>query len=81
MSWWDEKAADLQRSVRKGELEPQDYTEEQARQAAVHAREDLVLVSSLLSSANHLLASIRFTLIVLTLVVIVAIALKVAHYW
>jgi hypothetical protein len=33
-----------------------------------------------LSSANRLLASIRFMLIVLTLVVIV-IGLKVAHYW
>ena len=39
------------------------------------------MVVSLLSSANHLLASIRFTLIVPTLVVIVEIALKVAHYW
>jgi hypothetical protein len=38
------------------------------------------MVVSYLSSANHLLASIRFTLIVLTLVVIV-IGLKVAHYW
>jgi len=84
MNWWDKKAANLQRGVIHGETEAsglRDYTEEQARQAAVHARQDIILVVSHLSSANRLLASIRFTLIVLTLVVIVAIALKVAHYW
>ena len=81
MGWWDEKAARIQQQVKADESEPQGYTEEEARQAAVHARQDLVLVVSHLSSANRLLASIRFTLIVLTLVVIVAFALKVAHYW
>jgi hypothetical protein len=86
MRWWNERAAELQRGVKSEERSQLEtgigsYTDEEARQAVVHARQDIVMVYSLLSSANQLLASIRFTLIVLTLIVIAVIVLKVAHYW
>src|SRR5262245_32473890 len=75
MRWWMETATELQRGVKADEVASEDwtYTEEKARQAAVHTRLDLVLVVSLLNSANHFLASIRFWLIVLTLVAILGI--------
>jgi len=53
----DEKAVHLQRQVKANKLEPHDYSPKQVRQAAVHARQDLVLVISYLSSATRLLAS------------------------
>jgi hypothetical protein len=82
LNWWDEQALRLQQSVSDSESERHDeYTEEEARQAAVRTRLDMVMVVSYLASANRFLASIRFTLIVLTLVVIVAFALKMARYW
>lgn len=81
MNWWDERARRLQQRTRLDELKiSQEYTEDEARRAGVHTREDLILVVSYLSSANQLLASIRFILIVLILAVTV-IGLKVAHYW
>jgi K+-sensing histidine kinase KdpD len=87
-SWWDEKAADVQQGVRSDESQlDQQYTEEEARRATVHAREDIVMIVShlssanrLLSSANRLLASIRLMLIALIIVVVV-IGLKLTHYW
>jgi hypothetical protein len=56
------------------------FTEEEVQRATVHSREDLVLIVSYLSSANRQLATIRWLLIVLTIVV-VAIGLKVTGYW
>ena len=83
MTWWDEKALHLQLGVRGDESEPQQYSEEQVRQATVHARQDIVLVVSYLSSATNLLADIRFALIVLNLVVILGLAVIVGtlRHW
>jgi hypothetical protein len=81
MRWWDEKAGRIQQGVRMDESKISfQHTEEEARSAAVRTREDVILLVSHLSSANSILASIRFLLFVLTLVVI-AIGAKVAHYW
>ena len=56
----DKKARDLQDEVRNIEIrEPRDYEDEAVRQAMVHAREELVLVASYLSSVAKLLVSIK----------------------
>jgi hypothetical protein len=39
MNWWDERAVRLSQSVRD---EVGEYPEEKARQAAVHARQDIL---------------------------------------
>ena len=81
MSWWDQKAASLQQGVRHDELRHgHEYGDSEVKRATVHAREDIVLIVSRLSSVNQQLASIRYTLILFVLAVI-AIGLKVAHYW
>ncbi len=67
--------------MRSDELrDSRQFSEEEARRAVVCTREDVVLLVSYLSSANSILAGIRFMLFVLT-VVVIAIGLKVAHYW
>ena len=51
MAWWEREAGALQRSVRISEDEVGElHSEDDARRAAVHTRQDLVLVVSYLSS-------------------------------
>jgi len=61
---YSEKAAELQRGVRSDEVDQYlngqaEFSEGQARQAAVHTREDLVMVVSHLSSLNIQIGTIR----------------------
>jgi hypothetical protein len=59
---WDKRAARIQQSVRSGELERRsDYAESEVKQAIVHAREDIVMLVSYLSSANKQLYIIKWT--------------------
>jgi len=86
MSRWDKKAAKLREKVCDGELEQErafasDPSEERARWAIVHTREDIVLIVSHLSSANQQLAAIRRILLSILLVFVAAFALKLLHYW
>lgn len=77
LSWWDKQALSIQQTVREARLQgphyddQEEYTEEKARQATVH---------TYLSSANRLLASIRFRLFVLIMltIVLIVIGLKMA---
>jgi hypothetical protein len=81
--WWDDKAKHLRQGVHHDEsaLDPRHvFTEDEARRAMVHSREDMVLIVSYLSSANRQLAHVRWTLIVL-IIVVVAIGLKVTGHW
>lgn len=56
----DDEAAKLQRSVRWGEMvDDADYDERRVKQSIVHAREDIALLVSHLSSINKNLAAIR----------------------
>ena len=83
MNRWIKKAADLQQSVRHGEIQRVDsYTDEEARQATVHAREDVTLLVSLLDSVNTQLNAIRWSLGLLVLMAGVGIwlALKALRY-
>jgi len=81
MNRWDKMANELLERVLFREMErPQGYDDDQLRQAIVHARHDIVLVVSHLSSVNRLLASIRYLLIAITLVLLMLCA-EVAHFW
>jgi hypothetical protein len=78
-TWWDEKAARVQQGVRGDEIDlGRDYSENEARRAAVCAREDMVMVVVHLSTVNHFLSGIRRWLIALT---VVAIAICIRLYW
>jgi hypothetical protein len=77
MAWWMERAARIQQGVRSDEMRDGSvYDEDAVGHAAVHAREDLVLIVSYLSSANEQLSTIRWLLMGLV-VAVAAIALKV----
>ena len=79
MGWWDDKAADLQSGVRYDESKAaHEFSDSEARRAAVRAREDLILAVSHLSTANRFLSSIRRWLIALT---IIAAAICVRLFW
>jgi hypothetical protein len=57
-------AADVQRGVKKDEANNlqgggDDYSEAEMRQAIVHTRQDMVLLTSLLASLNGQIATIR----------------------
>ena len=54
MSWYDDRAGRLQLGVRSDESRQPSglYDEDQERQAIIHARQDIVLMYSQLSSAN-----------------------------
>ena len=63
MSWWLDKAANLQAGVRGDEAaQAQDYDDEQIRRATVHLREDVVMVVSLLCSVNQQLRTVKLLL-------------------
>jgi hypothetical protein len=73
MAWWMQRAARLQEGVRNDErcdAAFSVYGEEEVARATVHTRQDLVLIVSYLSSANEQLATIRWLL--MGLVVLVA---------
>jgi len=72
--WWSERAADLQYSVRTDEYEMNmDYEEDHVRRSIVHAREDIVLLVSHLSSVNQQLRTIsRFCFCILLVLIILA---------
>ena len=73
MAWWNQRALRLQRIVRNDEAKQlKDYSEEDVRQANVHIREDMVILSSLLSSANTLLSRIFWTLVVIALILAIS---------
>ena len=66
-SWWERKAAVLQMDIRDHEekrLAQCDYSDEQIRQAIVHARQDIVLMFSYLASVNKQLNAIKLTLMI-----------------
>ena len=71
MRWWDKNAAGLQQMVRESESKNSlDYADDEVRRAIVHAREDIVLIVSNLSSLNKQLRTVRLLLWVLTTAII-----------
>lgn len=75
--WWDRAAGTLQRNVRQDEWGAgEEPTEEEARRANVHAREDLILVVSLLSSLNRQLETIKVGVLLLLALAVWAVWLK-----
>jgi uncharacterized membrane protein len=80
MSQWGEKAADLQRSTIFAELhQDNEFSESQVRRSIVHTRQDMILLVSHLSSVNEqlysiarCLASIRFILILIAVLLIIS---------
>jgi hypothetical protein len=71
--WWDKKAGDLQRTVRLSEDEiGEAHSAADARRATVHGRQDLILITSYLSSLNRQIATIKVLLSVLTVLVALA---------
>jgi hypothetical protein len=63
---WDAIAQALQNRVRHDEIQiGADYPESDVRRATVHAREDIVLLVSLLSSINRQLWTIKALLVLL----------------
>ncbi len=67
MAWWERRASALQQAVRVSEDEiSEPHSEDDAHRAAVHARQDLVLVVSHLSSLNRQIATIKLLLAALT---------------
>jgi hypothetical protein len=70
-NWWDQKAARLQRSARADEREGyDDFSDSDVRRSVVHAREDIIMLVSHVSSVNRQLRAIKVTLLLLLLVVI-----------
>lgn len=63
MSWWREKAARLQRGVRRDEGEySHDYPDEEIRRSIVHGREDIVLLIGHIDAVNMQLQTIKWLL-------------------
>jgi hypothetical protein len=61
---YDRLAAQLQTMGRIGEAEqPLEYTDEEVRQAVVHARQDIVLLVSYLASLNRQIRAIKYTVV------------------
>jgi len=80
-NWWDQKAARLQQSVRADEREGySDFSDSDIKRSVVHAREDIVLLVSQLSSVNRQLRAIKVTLLLL-LVVLIYIAIRDLLPW
>jgi hypothetical protein len=83
MNSWIARAYQTQGRVRADEAgKVQEYGDEEARQATVHSREDIVLLVSLLDTANSQLNAIRWRLELLVLMggVGVWMGLKALHY-
>ena len=58
-AWWDEMAGRVARGVQHDEAKLGAYSEEEARSAIVHAREDVAALVVLLSTAIRFLSIIR----------------------
>ena len=72
MNWWDSKAAKIQRAVRTDENEfDSRFSDDEARRAIVHTRQDVVLLVAHLSTANLFLSRIWRWLVVLTITTII----------
>lgn len=68
MSWWDDKAARLQASVRSAERDMPEidmYEDQEIKRAVLHTREDIVMVLSLLSSLNGQIRTVQWLLAVI----------------
>lgn len=65
MSWWSEKARYLQRDVRDAESIQEGYSEEATSRSIVHTRQDVILMVSLLDTANNLLFTVIIALFLL----------------
>jgi hypothetical protein len=66
MSWWDEEASRLLRSVRASELDKEiDYGEEEVLRSVVHTRDDIVLLFSQVSSLNRQIWQTKLLLLVI----------------
>jgi hypothetical protein len=71
MAWDDERARTLQQSIRHDEIhDDTDYGEIRVKRSVVHAREDVVLLVSYLSSANRHLRGITNILWLIAIVLI-----------
>lgn len=60
--WWEQRSRNLQESVSKAEADGSElynYDESQVRVSAVHARQDLVLIVSLMYSLNEQIDSLN----------------------
>jgi|TARA_B110000879_G_C10850103_1_gene385043 hypothetical protein len=64
MSWYEDKATELQRQVRWAEIDTKagvnEYSESDVNLATVHMREDIVLLVSYLSSLNSQVRTIKW---------------------
>ena len=72
MTWWDEKAARLQDSVKAGEAKSaplSHYNEDDVAQATVHGRQDIVLLVAQLSALNGQVRTIKWLLVFIALAV------------
>jgi len=77
MGWWDDRAGNLQQFVRGEEartLGYNGYDARQVRQAVVHAREDMVLLVSHISSVNRQLRTIKWLLAAIAALAVFAVA-------
>lgn len=79
MAWWHEKAAELQQSVRSSERsQGSTYDEDEVGRATVHAREDLILGVSYLSSLNRQIATVKWAAVI-SAIMLVYIAVRLTH--
>ena len=65
MSWWTEKAAHLQRVVKYDESSQDGYSRDAESRSIVHARQDIILLVSLMDTAIGFLLAITIALFLL----------------
>jgi hypothetical protein len=66
VSWWSERAAQLQSGVRSDEAgHVHDYPLEEVRRSVVHSREDIVLLIGHVDAVNMQLRTIKWLLAVI----------------
>lgn len=74
MTWWDKVARELQSSVHAADVNNENniqHSEQDASNATVYTRLDMVLVASYLSSANKQLRTIKWFLAVIIILLII----------
>lgn len=59
MTWWDEKASELQRKLIAADYGASQIDDDTAKHAVIHTRQDIALLVSYLSSANRQLSDIK----------------------
>ena len=75
MGWWGQDAAKLQSRVLRYENDTSaEYSQDEARRAVVHTREDVVLLVGHLDALNEQLSTIKWLLTVLLAVSILGFA-------